>query len=409
MGDPLPRLRPVDAFPVEVDGRRLVYLRDPLGYAPEGVLVPYPAFFILTLLDGNHSLADVQEAFARRYGEILTREQVEGLLAQLDENYYLDTEHFATLAREVAERFAASPLRPLAHAGSCYDPDPEGFRAQMEGIFTHPEAPGLPQATGRAPRLRGLVAPHIDLRVGGPCYAWAYRELAERSDADVYVLLGTSHYGGERPFTLTTKDYDTPLGPVPTDGAFIERLRRADPDGLFAEEILHRTEHSLEFQTLFLRFVLGDRPFTVVPVLVSSFHRWVAARQPPPPESDIGRFIAALGEALAAESRKVCLIAGADFAHVGLKFGDREPASPQMLAWVEAEDRKLIAALEKVDAAAFFTEVARDGDRRRICGFSPIYTMLAVLGSGEGKLLRYDHSEEAATGSAVTFAAVAIS
>lgn len=41
------------------------------------------------------------------------------------------------------------------------------------------------------------------------------------------------------------------------------------------------------------------------------------------------------------------------------------------------------------DAGAFFESVARDGDRRRICGLSPIYAVLRVLGGRAGALRHY--------------------
>ena len=41
------------------------------------------------------------------------------------------------------------------------------------------------------------------------------------------------------------------------------------------------------------------------------------------------------------------------------------------------------------DAQAFFESVARDGDRRRICGLSPIYALLRTLGRGAGSVKRY--------------------
>ena len=37
-------------------------------------------------------------------------------------------------------------------------------------------------------------------------------------------------------------------------------------------------------------------------------------------------------------------------------------------------------AVEAGDADAFYEVVAKDNDRRRICGLSPIYTILSLLG-----------------------------
>ena len=49
----------------------------------------------------------------------------------------------------------------------------------------------------------------------------------------------------------------------------------------------------------------------------------------------------------------------------------------------------MLSAVESGDARAFFDDVARDGDRRRICGYSPIYATLRVLGRPHGDLHRY--------------------
>jgi hypothetical protein len=60
------------------------------------------------------------------------------------------------------------------------------------------------------------------------------------------------------------------------------------------------------------------------------------------------------------------------------------------------------------DAAGFFRHVALQKDRSRICGLSPTYTMLAVLGPVRGKLHRYDQAVEADGSACVTFASAAL-
>jgi AmmeMemoRadiSam system protein B len=404
-----PKLRPIEAFPVEVENRKLIYIRDPLNYAKDPLLLPYPTFFIISHFDGRHSLVDIQDAFARQFGEILFSDKIREIAEQLDEHYYLDSERFARLQQELREAFRRAPLREMAHADTCYSSQAKEFSSQVTAFFTGAQGPGLPSADGQQhPLIRGIIAPHIDLRVGGPCYAWAYKGLAERCEADLFILLGTSHYGLGNLFVSTTKDYNTPLGPVKTDQEFVAALQEAYSGDLFADEILHRTEHSLEFQTLFLQYMFGGkRDFTVVPILVSSFHEMVRSKTPPAQDPRVAAFLSALRETTARSQRKVCLVAGVDFAHVGQKFGDQGPLTQEFLDWVEAEDRRLIQALEKVDHEDFFGEIAKDGDRRRICGFSPMYTFLHLVDAKEGKLLQYDRSLEPATQSSVSFASLA--
>ena len=62
-----PLLRYLDAFPVESDGRRLIYLRDPEGLSDQTLAVPLPAYYLMTLFDGKYSIAELREAFAREF------------------------------------------------------------------------------------------------------------------------------------------------------------------------------------------------------------------------------------------------------------------------------------------------------------------------------------------------------
>ncbi|MGH7966308.1 MAG: AmmeMemoRadiSam system protein B, partial [Candidatus Binatia bacterium] len=404
-----PKLRHIEAFPVETENGKRVFIRDPLHYAQGPLLLSPPTFFIISHFDGHHSILDIQEAFARRFGEILSGDQIRAIAAELDGHYYLESKRFAQRQQEIVDTFRRAPLRAMAHADTCYSSQTDIFTNQVTAFFKEPEGPGLPSADGQhRPPVRGIIAPHIDLRVGGLCYAWAYKELAERCDADLFILLGTSHYGMGNLFVATEKDYDTPLGPVKTDREFVRTLQDRYSGDLFADELLHRTEHSLEFQTLFLQYVFGGkRDFTVVPLLVSSFHHLIVSKTPPAQDADVASFLNALQETIAQSGRKVCLVAGVDFAHVGQKFGDQGSLTPDFLSWVEAEDRRLIQALQKVDHADFFDQIAKDGDRRRVCGFSPMYTFLHAVNATEGKLLKYDRSLDPATQSSVSFASLA--
>lgn len=47
MIDEAPRLRPIEAFPVEHEGQRLLALRDPAGYTPSILLLPLPLVEVL--------------------------------------------------------------------------------------------------------------------------------------------------------------------------------------------------------------------------------------------------------------------------------------------------------------------------------------------------------------------------
>jgi AmmeMemoRadiSam system protein B len=397
----------LEAFPVDQDGERRIALRDPAGYSDQVAVFPLPLLDLVSLFDGEHRVADIQEILRARHGEAPTAEQIGGLIGQLDEAGFLESPRFAARRQALEEAFRRSPVRPAVHAGGAYAAGAAELGAQIDGFFVHPEGPGTPPrrpTASPAPPLRGLIAPHIDYHRGGPVYAWAYRELVERTDADLFVILGTCHAGMADPFSLTRKPYDTPLGAVPTDLGFCEALLRRYGQDLLGSELAHRNEHSIEFQAVMLRHVLGARPFSIVPVLASYLHEAVWTRGDPERDPRVPRFIEALLETMAASRRRVCLIAGVDLAHVGPRFGDPDPNTEASLTTVEAADRDMLEAVTAGDPTAFFASVAHDQDRRRICGLSPIYTFLRALPGATGRLLRYQQWPDPA--GAVSYCAV---
>jgi AmmeMemoRadiSam system protein B len=386
---PAPRLRGIEAFPVEHGGERYVALRDPAGYTAAVVMLPVALLDVLALFDGEHDVREIQATLEGAHGERVPREQLEKLIATLDEHGFLDSPAFAA-RREAADRaFLALASRPATHAGGAYADDPEQLRAAMDAFFAPPAGPG-PIERFRGGGVSGLVAPHIDFHRGGAAYAWAYRDLAERGEADLFVVFGTCHAGMAHPFALSRKDYDTPLGPARVDQDFVEALGARSRQDCFGSEVAHRNEHSIEFQAVFLQYLYaGRRDVTIVPVLTSFIHEALARGGGPEDDPRVPAFLDALGETVAASGRRVAFIAGADLAHMGPRFGDPAPVSTAELAVIDREDREMLRAVEAGDAAGFFESARRDGDRRRVCGLSPIYTLLKALGGARGTLRRY--------------------
>lgn len=405
-----PIIRAVEAFPLEHDGQTSICLRDATGLAPEPIMLGMGAYFIITLFDGTNELRDIQTAFTRRFGQILPLDRLNELIEALDRAYFLDSPAFRERVRQVRDEFRASPLRAAAHAGLCYPEAADAVRGEIEGYFKLEDGPGTIAPQKHDNSLAGLIAPHIDPRRGAAAYAHAYGELKAHKPPELVIILGTSHYGGgPELFTSTLKDYDTPLGAVPTDRGFVERLSARYRGGdLFAEELLHRNEHSIEFQALFLRWALGEHEFSVVPVLVSSFHEMVAKGIKPAQDARVGSFIEALRGELDADGRTTMVIAGVDFAHVGQKFGDEFAVDEAIAERVRQEDLALIDFITRGDAEGFFEDIARDRDARRICGLAPMYTQLELLNGRSGRLLKYGIAMEPDTGSAVSFASLAI-
>ena len=96
--------------------------------------------------------------------------------------------------------------------------------------------------------------------------------------------------------------------------------------------------------------------------------------------------------------RNALVIAAGDLAHVGPNFGDAAPVDAVGRAALAAEDAASVDAICRGDAAGFFELSRVESDRRRICGLSPIYLMLRLLGPMGGESMGYEQCPADANG-----------
>ena len=397
----------MEVFPAMISGQKVLCLRDPMQYSGAVVYVPAQTASILDLLDGQHSLLDIQGAFVRRFGSLLFLEQLVQIIRSLDDHLFLDSPRFAEHRAEVEEGFRRARSRAALLAGKSYPSDPGELHRQLDGYMIAPDGPGGTPPSPSAAALAGLVVPHIDFARGGPCYGWGYRELEGAPPADRFLILGTVHAPITRAFSLTRKDFETPLGTVEADQDFLDHLLGAAGNGYLDDELAHRGEHSIEFQAVFLRHhTPPGHPVRIVPVLCGSLHRFVEDRRSPREERESEAFVAALQETLATLGGRTVVIASADLTHVGPQFGDPYQITPGQVREVADADREMLESVEAGDAEAFYRVIAQDGDRRRICGLPPVYTLLRLLPGASGRLLRYSQWPDPR--GTVTFAAVAL-
>ena len=403
----VPKLNPIEAFPVEHEGEELICLRDPRNIGDKILFVSPETLYLLGMFDGEHSVSDIQSDVLDKFGEHINSEDIEKLINQLDEALFLDSEKFGDFKTRLEAGFKDSGTRPASHAGLSYPDDVSELNGWITDFFKNAEEskPYKPDPS----RLKGIISPHIDFTRGGNSYALAYRELIDDCGADTYLIFGTSHYAEvENPFILTGKDFETPLGPVQTDVSIVDRLAGSCPWDLFEGEISHRAEHSIEFQVAFLQYILnGKREFKIVPILCNSFLTLVEQGKSPSEDEKIPLFLDSVRGIASELGERVCIIAGADMAHVGLKFGDSEPVNELTLSRIKERDIVSLEHSEKLDAEGFYRSIEEEKDWRRICGLPPIYSLLSTVRARRGKILDYGQALEPDTGSVVSFASVA--
>jgi hypothetical protein len=394
-----PRLRPFLAAARDDSDPRYVFIWDRLNLADGPRRVTVREFTWVQLCDGRRTVRDIQlEAMRQAGGQLLPFELFLGLVEQLDEALFLDSPRFRARL--------ADPVREPACLG-CYEAEPEALRRQLARLFTGPTGPGLPGEPRPDGRLRAALLPHIDYHRGGATYAWGFKEVFERTDASLFVIIGTAHYSGHR-FTLTRKDFKTPLGLARTDQVYIDRLVAAYGPGLFDDPLAHLPEHSIELEVVFLQYLYANRrPFRIVPLVVGPFQDCVREGDLPAAAPDIGRMLAALRRAEAQTEEPICYLISGDLAHIGPKFGDPLPVDAPFLAHSLRQDQAILRHAEAADPAGYFGVIASEGDCRRICGLPPTYTVLEALRPGHGKLLHYDQYVHPRGHESVSFASVA--
>jgi AmmeMemoRadiSam system protein B len=394
-----PRLRPGLAAAQDQKDPRYVLVWDEWRLSSRIQRLNLLEFAWMQLFDGQRTLREIQaEAMQFAGGRLLGLELFTSLINRLDEALFLESPRFR-------ERLTGSEREPSCLG--CYAAEPDALRRQLHQFFTDSRGPGLPREQRKDSRLRAALLPHIDYHRGGLTFAWGYKEIFEHTDAGLFVIIGTSHYSGER-FTLTRKDFKTPLGVVPTEQQYIDRLVAHYGEGLFRDEIAHLPEHSIELEVVFLQYLYENRrPIRIVPLVVGSFQDAVHSGVPPRVQTDIGRLIEALRRTETEMGEPICYIISGDLAHLGPKFGDARPVTDPLLQHSRDQDQMLLHYTEAVDPCGYFRVIADEGDCRRICGLPPTYTVLEAVRPKSGRLLHYDQYVHPLGHESVSFASVA--
>jgi len=392
--------RDLEFFPVQHEGQQFVLIRDPLGLVEEGKAVGLPLYQIMTLLDGSTTIRDLQMELMRQQGGILVgADEINGLLTHLDESFLLDSERFKNAKERIIADFTSRRIRPCSHCGKSYPENPSELKVRLDEILNNELS--IPEPDGK---LTALIAPHIDLNVGYKSYSSAYRLLKHTAPSRV-ILLGVGHQLQNALFSLTDKDFETPLGITKNDQASINRLRESGRDIIAPNDFIHRSEHSIEFQIIFLQHLLSDNPFTIIPILCGSLRMGLSEYTRQAYQEKAAAFLENLKKMLADPDQETLLVAGVDFSHTGPKFGHEMPATYLENSSRE-HDQNLLKHLSRLDEANFWEESRRVNDQFNVCGFSALACLLEVLPECQGELLNYEIWHEEPTRSAVSFASL---
>jgi MEMO1 family protein len=415
-----PRLRPVDTIVVQ-DRRlgRALMLRDTHGVTSSHAVVPMEVVPIVARFTGGLTCSEIATSVSKEVGENVSVDLVVRLATELENALFLDGPPYREARARIERDFTSAAVREASHAGGAYHGDPVELAEYIDVACLGRSAKKKASANGTGNgngngnghgtrRLVGLVAPHIDPWRGARCYGAAYNALANAlpDDADTYILFGTSHAPMREPFALCRKSFATPLGPMEADFESIDAIARACEFDPYADQFNHKREHSLEFQAVFLRHILRAKGKTarIVPILAGLGEQQQSGHSPSRSKA-VARFLDAVRGAI--DERRAVVIAGADLAHVGPRFGDPRPFDEGERSALDATDRESLACAENGDAEAFWRHVAADLETRRVCGLAPMYSLLRTIDpSARGETRHYEQTVDPEEGSIVSHAAV---
>jgi AmmeMemoRadiSam system protein B len=252
-------------------------------------------------------------------------------------------------------------VRHSVVAGTWYPGSESGLAQAVDGYLDRVNQPPVEG------ELLALISPHAGYPYSGQTAAYAYHQLQGRS-VDTVVLMGPSHRAWVGDYAVSAEEaYETPLGLVSLDQAFI-----ADLSGRVSLQRIRRdAEHSLEIQLPFLQRVLGE--FKLVPIMMSADDPAVARR-----------LAVALVEIVRLGSEgdgRILFVASSDLHHV------------ENYDEVVRRDRAVVEALGAYDLDSLTAVLM--GPRSTVCGRIPILVALhaaRALGADAAQVLYHTNS-----------------
>ncbi|HET6460408.1 MAG TPA: AmmeMemoRadiSam system protein B [Syntrophales bacterium] len=394
--------RDIQLITTIIKGKRMIAFHDPYRLTGDGIALDINTLPILQLLDGFHDLRDIQAMLMRRHGgRIVYVSQIESFIESLDRECLLESPSFDQKMCGLRSEFSKRQTRMPVHAGKSYASEPDQltkFIENMENNAGQEYVKSIPE------NITGILAPHIDINIGRDIYVNTYRSLKGRN-YDTVVILGINHHVQDGLYCISEKTFLTPFGEIKSDKNFIVKLKERVPEGTFApDDFGHMTEHSVEFQTVFLHHYLAG-PFTIVPILCGGVHEFIQHGTDILTDERFRGMVSVMKELLVSGKGRMLLVAGVDLSHVGRKFGDQVPADA-VLPQAIAHDKKMLSFLSRGEPDKIFRAALETKDRYHVCGLPAILLFASLLAENRAEVLCFDTYHEHETESAVNYASL---
>lgn len=410
-----PKLRAVRGFPMQAQGpdgqsMPMIGLADARQISDKVVVTAPAAQVVLPLLDGTRGIDEI----VSQVGRGLTRQILEGLIAQLDDAALLEGPKYDALVAEMRRQFDSSPTLPPAASAAFADAivmqDTNGQATEEQRAEEGPKrvretfdqwmAKALEQAENPSfdELPKAIVAPHVDYWRGWTNYGAIYGRLRVCDRPDRVIVLGTNHFGMGTGVVGCDKGYQTPLGVCNADVAVVDALRGALGDGLFEHRYDHEREHSIELQMMWIQHVFGQDEHGNYPTVFGALIHDPAVNNGQSYDGKgiaLDAFVGALKQAISDLPGRTLVVSSADLSHIGQAFGDQQVLVGDGPEVVEARERVVkhdMSMLELVTKRApgeLVSAMAWQQNPTRWCSTGNIVAALMTVEPSEVELLNY--------------------
>jgi AmmeMemoRadiSam system protein B/AmmeMemoRadiSam system protein A len=247
-------------------------------------------------------------------------------------------------------------------AGSWYSNDAQELKKQIADFFENAQAKPKDD-------IIALILPHAGYAYSGQTAAWGLKTLGKEYKR--IVIIGPSHrvHMEEMLSVPRVTHFETPLGQIPLDTEFIDKLLKYPP--FQNVPYVHAHEHSVQIELPLLQY--GQRDFRLVPIVAGTCSPKTIANA----ATILRSFI----------DSDTLVIASSDFVHFGPNYGF-VPFSEDVPQKIKELDMGAYEYIAKLDGNGFLEYRQRTG--ATICGYVPIAILLSMMEkTSEAQLMKY--------------------
>jgi AmmeMemoRadiSam system protein B/AmmeMemoRadiSam system protein A len=273
-------------------------------------------------------------------------------------------------AATVSSEKPAEPVKNVLRsslAGSWYSNDPETLKKQFDTFFEKAKPETIENVIA-------LILPHAGYQWSGQTAAFGLKSTEKKYKR--IVVIGPSHRTAMEEIISVPRatHFETPLGQIPLDTEFIDKLLRFPMVQNVPQA--HQSENSIEMELPILQYFQKD--FKLVPI--------VAGQCSLEAVENAGAILRGLVD------KDTLVIASSDFVHYGSNFG-YVPFTENIPGQIKEVDMGAYQFITNLDAKGFLEYKRKTG--ATICGSVSIAILLSMLSEpSKAHLIKYATSGE---------------